>query len=200
MHSLNSYLSPILDAIEQFLNGCSQCNEHQIITYLQEKKVAPFEQFSLADSQDLFSAHFLCMHALYHLKKHYRQTKQFALVIESVRIQRIALSTVMEVTDDSSTALERNDPLEEYYLNAKHYFDTQENEINEMIKSFWQRYFAQDNKQEALKVLGLPASADANMVKAQYLRLVQVHHPDKGGCAEMFNQIRQAKSVLDKTL
>ena len=66
-----------------------------------------------------------------------------------------------------------------------------------MIKLFWQKYIAQDNKKEALETLNLPTNADAKMIKAQYLRLAQKHHPDKGGCSEMFNKIRQAKIVLD---
>ena len=69
-----------------------------------------------------------------------------------------------------------------------------------MLKSFWQSYMAQDDKQEALDTLSLPMNADAKMVKAQYLQLAQKHHPDKGGCAEMFNKVSQAKAVLDKAL
>jgi DnaJ-class molecular chaperone len=67
-----------------------------------------------------------------------------------------------------------------------------------MLKSFWQKYIAQDDKKEALDVLELPTNADAKMIKAQYRRLAQKYHPDKGGCAEMFTKIGQAKTVLDK--
>jgi DnaJ-class molecular chaperone len=67
-----------------------------------------------------------------------------------------------------------------------------------MLKSFWGMYIAQDNKKEALDTLNLPANADAKTIKAQDLHLAQKHHPDKGGCAEMFTKIRQAKTVLDK--
>lgn len=215
MQSLNPYLAPLLDELDQFLNCYSHCNEHQIIKYLQDKNIPPFDQLSLANTQDLFSAHFLCMHGLYHLKKHYQQTKKFTLIIESVRIQRIALADlatadeVLQTVDEppdlkanilATSNLEVTDPLESYYLNAKHYFETQEDEINDMLKLFWKKYVAQDSKQEALEVLNLPANADVKMVKAQYLRLAQQHHPDKGGCAEMFSKIRQAKSVLDKAL
>ena len=44
----------------------------------------------------------------------------------------------------------------------------------------------------------LPSNVDAKKIKAQYLRLAQKYHPDKGGCAEMFTKIRQAKVLLDK--
>ena len=68
------------------------------------------------------------------------------------------------------------------------------------MKSFWKRYLAQDQKQAALDALDLPPEADAKMIKDQYKRLAQKHHPDKGGCAEIFNKVREAKSILDDAL
>lgn len=198
MQTLNPYLTPILDELDQFLNCFSLSSEHKIIKHLQDKKISPFDNFSLAHPKDLFSAHFLCMHALYHLKNQYQHSKKFKLIIQSMRIQRITLNDPISVREESQTALETTDPLESYYLNSKHYFETQEDEVNDMLKSFWQKYIAQDNKKEALDVLDLPTNADAKMIKAQYLRLAQKHHPDKGGCGEIFTKIRQAKTVLDK--
>jgi len=198
MQTLNPYLAPILDELDHFLNCFPLSNEHQIIKHLQAKKIPPFDNFSLADTKDLFSAHFLCMHALYHLKNHYQLSKRFTLIIRSVQIQRITLDEPIPVCEISQKSLETTDPLESYYLDSTHYFETQEDEINDLLKSFWQKYVAQDNKSEALATLDLPANADAKMVKDRYLHLAQQHHPDKGGCAEMFNKIRQAKTVLDK--
>jgi DnaJ-domain-containing protein 1 len=196
--SLNPYLMPIIDALEQFFNDCSLTNEHQIIKHLQENEISPFHNFTLALSTDLFSAHFLCMHALYHLKNQYQQSNQFQLIIQSVRIERITLTELQINNLDSKTVIDTIDPLASYYLNPTHYFETQEDEINDMIKSFWQKYIAQDNKQEALDTLNLPPNADTKMIKKRYLLLAQQHHPDKGGCAEMFSKINQAKKYLDK--
>lgn len=198
MQTLNPYLTPILAELEQFFNCCSLSTEYQIITHLQKQRIAPFADFSLANSKDLFSAHFLCMHALYHLKKQYQHENKYQLMIQSVKVERIPLSAMQPVNELPASALATSDPLESYYLNSQHYFDTQEDEINDMLKSFWLKYIAQDNKQAALAVLDLPIDANAKMVKAQYLRLAQKHHPDKGGCAELFNKIQQAKSVLEK--
>jgi DnaJ-domain-containing protein 1 len=197
MQTLNPYLTPILYELDQFLNCSPLSNEHQIIKHLQHKQTPPFNSFTLAEPKDLFSAHFLCMHALYHLKNQYQDAKNFILIIQSVRIERIMLNDPIAISEQSQTAIETTDLLESYYLNSEHYFETQEDEINDMITSFWQKYIAQDHKKEALDTLNLPANADVKMVKAQYLRLAQKHHPDKGGCAEMFTRIRQAKTVLD---
>jgi DnaJ-domain-containing protein 1 len=198
MQTLNPYLAPILDELERLFNVYSQCDEHQIIRHLQDNNVPPFDQFSLAQPKDLFCAHFLCRHALYHLKNQYQRGSTFKLIIESVRIQRISLNRPTPANEESTTAVDITDPLESYYLNAKHYFETQEHEINDLLKTFWQQYSAHDHKEEALAVLSLPSNADAKMIKAQYLRLAQQHHPDKGGCAKMFAKIHQAKTVLDK--
>ena len=200
MDSLNPYLVPLLDAIDLFLNDFPLTNEHQLIKHLQDNKVKPFDTFSLAELTDLFSAHFLCMHVLYHLKREYSDKQTFVLDIQLVRIHRIPLDESDELNNNEKMAIETIDPLESYYLNSKHYFETQEDEINDLLKSFWQKYMAQDEKKEALDVLNLPIDADEKMIKTQYKHLAQKHHPDKGGCAEMFTKIRQAKTVLDQLL
>jgi len=198
MQTLNPYLTVILDELDDFLSSRAVTDEYQIIKHLQAKKVPPFEHFTLASSQGLFSAHFLCMHALYHLKAQYHREQKFSLTIQSVRVERAEINSSIVITDNLQTLLAKVDPLESYYLDAKHYFETQADEINHMLKSFWQRYVAQDQKQAALAILELPPDVDAKKIKAQYLCLAQKYHPDKGGCAEMFAKIRQAKVVLDK--
>tara|TARA_R110002072_G_scaffold154_1_gene960 strand:- start:16084 stop:16692 length:609 start_codon:yes stop_codon:yes gene_type:complete len=200
MKTLNPYLDPILKEIDHYLNSVPQSNEHQIIKHLQESRIPPFDNFELANAKDLFHAHFLCMHALYHLKSQYVQDKKYRLIIQSVRVERFVLADQHSAINPTATqaCLEASDPLARYYLDPKHYFETQEDDITDMLKSFWTKYLAQDQKQAALKILHLPLEADAKMIKEQYKRLAQKHHPDKGGCANMFNKVRQAKATLDK--
>ena len=133
MQTLNPYLTPILNELEQFFHRAPLSNEHQIIKHLQTKKVPPFDTFSLADSKDLFNAHFLCMHALYHLKKQYQLSKTYRLSIHSVQIQRIAIDKTL-ATVQPLNAIQPVDPLASYYLDSKHYFDTQEDEINKNVE------------------------------------------------------------------
>lgn len=197
MQTLNPYLAPILEELKLYLSQLPQTNEHQIIKHLQDKKTPPFDHFSLSHAKDLFSAHFLCMHALYHLKKQFEKEQEFTLLIQSVRVERITFPTHQKQDKSSQNFLQTSDPLEAYYLNPKHYFETQESDINDMLKSFWHKYLAQDQKQEALNILNLPPEADAEMIKKQYKRLAQKYHPDKGGCADMFNKVQEAKTILD---
>ena len=199
MQNLNPYLAPILKELKYLLSLSPQIDEHQIIKHLQNTNTPPFDTFLLSHSKDLFSAHFLCMHALYQLKKQFEQERIYSLIIQSVRIERIEFPSNRIQAESTQDFPEVTDTLEAYYLNPKHYFETQENEINDMLKSFWKKYLAQDQKQEALHILSLPPEADPKMIKDQYRRLAQKHHPDKGGCAEMFNKIHEAKLMLDNS-
>lgn len=197
MHSLNPYLASILSSIDAFLDIHPLTSEHTLIKHLQQNAIEPFELFNLAQAKDLFNAHFLCMHALYHLKHQYAAQKTYHLQIHAIQIERLELASLSQV-ETAQSGIINADPLEAYYLDPRHYFETQEDDIQAMLKSFWEKYLAQDEKHSCLQVLELPEDADAVMVQQQYRRLAQKHHPDKGGCAIRFNEIRQAKSVLDK--
>ena len=197
MATLNPYLVPILDELELFFSCFPLSSEHKIIKHLQDNNISPFDTFNLSNNRDLFSAHFLCMHALYKLKAQYQLTNKYKLIIQTIKIQRLVLNEGI-VHNELKTAVEHIDPLESYYLDPKHFFNTEEDEISDLLKSFWEKYLAQDDIKEALDTLKLPIEADAKMIKAQYLRLAQKYHPDKGGCAKTFTKINQAKAILDK--
>lgn len=55
---------------------------------------------------------------------------------------------------------------------------------------------AQLSPAEARRVLGVTASSDVETVKRRYRRLVQQHHPDRGGDVERFRQIQAAFELL----
>jgi curved DNA-binding protein CbpA len=51
-------------------------------------------------------------------------------------------------------------------------------------------------EQDYYDILGVPATATEEEVKAAYRRLVKVHHPDVGGNEERFKQLGEAYAVL----
>lgn len=53
-------------------------------------------------------------------------------------------------------------------------------------------------EKEARAVLGVPAGADADAVRAAHRRLVAAVHPDRGGSAELTRQLNTARDVLLK--
>ncbi|WP_156680309.1 molecular chaperone DnaJ [Sphingomonas profundi] len=50
--------------------------------------------------------------------------------------------------------------------------------------------------EEARGLLGLPAAADAAMIRAAHRRLIQRVHPDAGGSAELARRVNGARDVL----
>ena len=55
--------------------------------------------------------------------------------------------------------------------------------------------------QEWWAVLGITKYASSDEIKSSYRRLVQIHHPDKGGSATMFHKINQAyKDALNASV
>lgn len=56
------------------------------------------------------------------------------------------------------------------------------------------RLAGQSIPQASFSVLGLRQDAKSADVKAKYRELVKVHHPDKGGSAEKFKEITEAKN------
>jgi len=183
-------LDSILPAISAYFDAHQRCTEHELISHLQKRKIEPFDQLNLRHSKDLFCAHFLTRHALYQLQNHYQENASYCLKIELTQIERLSyLSGSYHITP--------HDALKAYYLDISHYFETGEDEINELLTHFWQKYLAQDDKLQALQVLGLPANADYAAIKKHYRSLAQKNHPDKGGCAEQFAKISAAKTILD---
>lgn len=46
------------------------------------------------------------------------------------------------------------------------------------------------------EILGVSKTASNDQIKSAFRKLVLIHHPDKGGSAEMFNKVMAAYSVL----
>ena len=51
---------------------------------------------------------------------------------------------------------------------------------------------------EARAILGVPAGADAETIRAAHRRLVRGVHPDRGGSAELARRVNAARDVLLK--
>ena len=187
-------LNKITDTIAGFLNRQNCCTEHEILSLLKAEKVSPFDQLNFQQSKDLFCAHFLAMHSLYQLQNEYIDQQTYYLDIQSVKIE---LKPYNANLSGDKAPLTQHDPLKSYYLDIRHYFETSEQEVNELLNSFWKKYLAQDDKQQALNTLNLPVDSDHATIKKQYRLLAQKHHPDKGGCGKHFAKINAAKRILD---
>ena len=54
------------------------------------------------------------------------------------------------------------------------------------------------NVKDAYKILGATSSDSHSTIRDKYHKLVLKHHPDKGGCADIFCNINEAYKVIEK--
>lgn len=182
--------TPLLREIEAYLLAHPVTKEHALIKHLQSLEIEPFVHFKLQHSKQLFSAHFLLKHCLYLLQDQWLKAERFLLHIDSLEIRvhpYLAPQRQQPAIDDK---------LKAYYLDIRHYFETSEDEVNQLLEGFWQRYLSQEHRAGALDTLGLPLDASEACIKRRYKELVQTHHPDKGGDSETFMRIQAAKELL----
>ena len=186
-------LQAIIQGIDSYLDKQPKVKEIELIQHLKDLNQEPFAAFDISHSKDLFRAHFLLKHALYTLQNIYLQDRRYYLDITMIWISRNAFI-------EGQSAIAPHDSVRAYYLDIAHYFETEEEEVNDLLNQFWRKFLAQDDRKAALDILGLPLNADHSQVKVQYRKLAQRHHPDKGGCEERFKRISAAKRLLDRAL
>jgi DnaJ-domain-containing protein 1 len=110
-----------------------------------------------------------------------------------VSVLNIELLTPGEST--GQTQLDEASSLREYYLNWENFGQT-EGGVEKLIASFWTLFGGSEQRQTALKLLGLDQSASEQQIKRRYRVLAARHHPDKGGDEIRFIEIRQAYETL----
>ena len=138
---------------------------------------------------ELFRAHFLLFHALYKLRDLFLANKSYLLDIHTLKIQ---LSEYVE----GANSIQKEDKLRAYYLDFSHLEDTSEDEIYDMLASFWNNFNRFENRDAALAELGLQDPVDDKTIKQEYRRLAMQHHPDRGGDTEKLQKINEAVSLL----
>jgi hypothetical protein len=164
-------------------------SEYQLLTLI-EQNIPEFFA-TLPNPNALYQKHFWLFHHLYALKRYFSH--------QGFQLSVSALSISLQPSAQGQTQLEERDPLTDFYLDINNLY-LSESEIAEMQKQFWQRYLALENKAHAIKTLELtgvrPLTLDK--VKKQYQKLAQIHHPDKGGNRDQFQNIQQAYKELQR--
>jgi len=161
--------------------------EYPLLRHINDQHAEFFEPLGLSPS--LFKKHFYLFHQL-HLLNTSLLEKNLRLIISPLEIR------ICPVTG-SGQGISETDVLKSFYLDANNLNMTDE-EVNEMQKKFWEKYFALDKKAEAIKVLGLEKeeNLDKRLLKRRFNELAQKHHPDKGGDSEQFHKIQDAYESL----
>lgn len=184
-------LSPIIELLRFKLSTGSAFSEYQLMRWLQEPEQGVFRADALAHQLTLFQSHFILMHALYLLKKQWLQQGSAILDISALHIQK--RPWVLSSSDE--TQISNTDPLMEYYLDLSQ-LKTSEEEIEQLLNSFWQKMLLPEQQPEDLAILELTPPITAQQIKKQYRKLAMQHHPDRGGSEQKFCQVQSAYQRL----
>lgn len=134
------------------------------------------------------------MHALYQL--------QDELALDNQVLHISPLSIYREAVEPSrlSTQLadECHGAVKDYYLDWKNFTVATEETVDDLLSDFWQRFHNPKQVTEALNILELVAPVTWSEIQTQYRRLAAQMHPDKGGEAEDFSELRRAYEVLKR--
>ena len=177
-------------AIEQELDAHpAGMREHDLISALKARGFFEFLPPPPADPLHLFRAHFLLFNALYTLRDRLALSKQGLLEIGALNIRCLPWSA-------GDVSLTTPDPLRSYYLDWKNLDGTTEDDVCNLIASFWTQLGKFDNRGEALAELGLEDPVDDATIKLAWRRLAMEHHPDRGGDKVRLQAINAAVDCL----
>ncbi len=166
-------------------------SEYELMRWLGREGHESYKQSFLQDNLALFRAHFILFHALYRLRDRLWEETSGFLEISAVKIIRYPYQA-------SEDGLQPADDLREYYLDIRNLTDTTETDVDDMLRSFWEKYLTADDRVEALKTLELQEPVGYAEIKERYRERALEHHPDRGGSEETIKEINHAMSVLER--
>ena len=186
----NTAIDSAKAAIWSHLVSRNEVGEYELVTLVDGLGLFCWSgDFSLR----LFQKHFVVQHCLYSLRR-----EHFPDCAIHITPLRIRLLTVAEKGQEQAVSDEVKNELADYYLDLENLTTATSEEVSELLANFWKKYHAHQNQDEHLKQLGLHAGANWEQIQERYRELAGKLHPDKGGDAEAFVQIRQAFEALKK--
>ena len=188
----NPLVGPILVILKNHPNGMS---EFDILKALKER-LPEFSQLAEDNNLLLFRQHFLIMNALYQLQSSLWQEDNLTLHISAMRIHLISAT---QINRSGSTTLSDSvdAKLAAYYLDWAEYEKTGIDEVSHLLNSFYKGISLSGDRESALKTLQIQSTNPTKtVIKQQYRKLAQQHHPDRGGDQDLFIDLRQAYEYL----
>lgn len=176
--------------LSKHLLGGKKFGEFELLKQLHSEG---FEEFaSSLDSLELFKTHFLLFHFLYQLQDEWLNLNIGYLEIHTLEIQLKSIPV--------KNSLNINNSLRDYYLNAEELSQTTQEDVEELIDSFWKKFSQQMSETEVMECLAVLELKEIpqteNQAKKHCKTLLQKHHPDKGGDMEQFINIQDASKRL----
>ncbi len=180
----------IMSILKHNMDGIS---EYLLIKALSNAGVV-WPEDSESPDHALFQKHFITMNALYSLQDKLRKESIF-LDITALKI-KLYFRPNAHQSDSCQNLKDTDYKLKTYYLDWHNYHETGTEEVVDLLNQFWTYYQKDNKKEDSFKVLGIPPSSTKQEIDFAFRRLAALHHPDKGGEAKAFIQIRQAYEVL----
>ncbi|MGA7799678.1 MAG: DNA-J related domain-containing protein [Gammaproteobacteria bacterium] len=165
-------------------------SEHELFKTLANRGDGRFEDAVFHTPLALFRAHFLLFHNLYRLQERLCRARRGRLQITPLRIR------LWDGEATAGTGMDDPDPLREYYLDMNNLADTTDREVRRMLGEFWSGLGRNEQRREALAVLGLSDPVDDRQIKRAYRRLAMAHHPDRGGDTARLQTLNAAMALL----
>jgi DNA-J related protein len=165
--------------------------EYQLLSHIENERPQFFD--SCSQRPCLFKKHFKLFNLLYAIDDQ--------LILEGMKLNISALNISLISNSTSKTQVGEFDLLRDFYLDEKN-FDLDESEISEMLELFWRKILANQDLSQYLKVLQISQNEnfDRNKVKRQFNKLAFELHPDRGGSAAQFSELRNAFKQVMRTL
>lgn len=181
------------------------CSEYQLIQQLKSRRSTHVPHLPLVDKLVLFRTHFLVYNALYLLRDQLWEQASHSLQISPLSIRLLPY-------EPGTCGLSEPDPLRAYYLDMRHLRDTDEQDVERLLASFWarmgghhygqpQQTCTQEQKRAALELFELNQEETAlsmPVIKRRYRELVSIHHPDRGGSTARIQSINLAMEILER--
>lgn len=185
LHISKAFILALQVELESHPDGIG---EYDLITNLKAQGYFGFlSQPALPD--ELFQAHFFLFHSLYTLSNLLLEQRLHLLNIHTLKIQLLPYQ-------EGENFLQVDDKLIAYYLDFSNLENTTEDDVYNMLASFWSKFNRFDGREEALAELGLSDPVDDKTIKKEYRRLAMQHHPDRGGDTETLQKINDALILL----
>lgn len=187
-------------ALKQILEQES-LSEFELIQRLQTEPYSIFNDEVLKDDLSLFQTHFVLQNALYRLRDRGIETRTFDLDILPTKIQMYPVENSTNYTEVNQYKGPETEKLRAYYLDWKNFEDTDQQAVEQLLESFWQKLgnyytYSQQDIEYALVELELSAIPSQHDLKKQYKKLSLIHHPDKGGDVQTFKQLNKHYQIV----
>lgn len=195
--SLNNYpIESMIASARLFLEAQDgSVGEHALIQHFKRDGYFDITRH-LSESLALFHKHFVTKHVLYCLQERLSSEGRGTLRIGVLAIE-LQHTNGKEVVPDVS----QGDPsVRSYYMDWRNLEAATDDTVSSLLRGFWRDFNNWQNSDYAYQVLGIQAGAEWSEVQRAYRQRANVAHPDKGGQAAEFAEIREAYLVLKQRL